>query len=149
MLVRRGVECVRSPAAWDGPSAISRELARNVAIRNGRLDYRASIAQWHAGRRARPEACKLAADDRLLRLQDRLASAVRFSDGYEIEGSQVRRSARRHGHRQERRWATSWSAEQIVGRLPDGFSEDETMRISNETIYQARMSGAVACCGAN
>ena len=30
------------------PSTISRELRRNAATRGGRLDYRASTAQWHA-----------------------------------------------------------------------------------------------------
>jgi Helix-turn-helix domain/Phage integrase, N-terminal SAM-like domain len=34
------------------PSTISREL-RNAATRSGRLEYRASTAQWHADRRAR------------------------------------------------------------------------------------------------
>ncbi|MPY81592.1 MAG: helix-turn-helix domain-containing protein, partial [Actinophytocola sp.] len=29
------------------PSTISRELRRNAATRGGRLDYRASNAQWH------------------------------------------------------------------------------------------------------
>ena len=35
------------------PSTISRELRRNAATRGGRLDYRASVAQWHADRAAR------------------------------------------------------------------------------------------------
>ena len=30
------------------PSTISRELRRNAATRGGRLDYRASVAQWKA-----------------------------------------------------------------------------------------------------
>ena len=34
------------------PATISRELCRNAAARGGRLDYRASTAQWHADRRA-------------------------------------------------------------------------------------------------
>jgi IS30 family transposase len=43
------------------PSTISRELRRNAATRSGRLDYRASVAQWHAEQRAkRPKAAKLA-----------------------------------------------------------------------------------------
>jgi hypothetical protein len=48
------------------PSAISRELRRNASTRTWRLDYRASVAQWHAERRARrPKVSKLAADERL------------------------------------------------------------------------------------
>lgn len=46
------------------PSTISRELRRNAATRGGRLDYRASVAQWHADRAARrPKVSKLAAHD--------------------------------------------------------------------------------------
>jgi IS30 family transposase len=32
------------------PATISRELRRNAATRGGRLDYRTSVAQWHADR---------------------------------------------------------------------------------------------------
>jgi IS30 family transposase len=44
---------------------------------------------------------------------------------------------RRHGPRQDRRWASAWSPEQIARRLPIDFPKDETMRISHEAIYQA------------
>jgi IS30 family transposase len=48
------------------PSTISRELRRNVATRGGKLDYRASVAQWKAELVARrPKTAKLAADERL------------------------------------------------------------------------------------
>jgi hypothetical protein len=36
---------------------------------------------------------------------------------------------RRHGPRKDRRWATAWSPELIVNRLPIDLPEDETMRI--------------------
>ena len=39
--------------------------------------------------------------------------------------------------RQDRRWAQSWSPEQIANRLPVDFPEDDSMRISHEAIYQA------------
>jgi hypothetical protein len=41
------------------PSTISRERRRNAATRGGRLEYRATTAQWHADQRAkRPKVAK-------------------------------------------------------------------------------------------
>lgn len=44
---------------------------------------------------------------------------------------------RRHGRRQDRRWARSWSPEQISNRLRVEFPDDESMRVSDEAIYQS------------
>src|SRR5919199_2180971 len=101
------------------PSTISRELRRNAATRGGSLDYRASTAQWHADRRARrPKQAKLAANVALRQyVQDRLAGAVTKVDGTRLSGPDVRWIGRRHGRRQDRRWAASWSPEQIAHRL--------------------------------
>ncbi len=42
-------------------STISREVRRNATTRSGALDYRATVAQWHAERSARrPKVTKLA-----------------------------------------------------------------------------------------
>ena len=121
------------------PSTISRELRRNAATRGGDLEYRATTAQWHADRRAeRPKVAKLAANDRLRRyVQDRLAGVITTGDGTAVPGPDVRWIGRRHGRRQDRRWATAWSPEQIANRLRVDFPHDETMRISHEAIYQA------------
>jgi IS30 family transposase len=121
------------------PSTISRELRRNAATRGGGLDYRATTAQWHADRSARrPKLAKLAANAALRRyVQDRLADLVVAPDGRAVPGPVVTWKGRRHGPRQDRRWATAWSPEQIARRLRVDFPGDETMRVSHEAIYQA------------
>ena len=121
------------------PSTISRELRRNAATRSGGFDYRATSAQWHADRRARrPKAAKLAGNDRLRRyVEDRLGGMIEGPSGKAMPGPKVSWVGRRHGPRKERRWAESWSPEQIANRLPVDFTDDASMRISHEGIYQA------------
>src|SRR4051794_41278818 len=75
------------------PSTISRELRRNAATRSGRMDYRASVAQWHAEQRAkRPKAAKLAMNARLREyVAERLAGQVRRPDGKAVPGPVTRK----------------------------------------------------------
>ena len=98
------------------PSTISRELRRNAATRSGGLAYRATTAQWHADRSARrPKSAKLAINEPLRRyVQDRLAGMVVAPNGAAVHGPVVPWKGRRHGRRQDRRWATAWSPEQIA-----------------------------------
>jgi IS30 family transposase len=121
------------------PSTISRELRRNAATRSGGFEYRATIAQWHADMRARrPTPAKLAVNDELRRyVQDRLSGVVQRPDGTAVDGPQVPWRSRRHGRRADRRWARSWSPEQISNRLRLDFPDDESMRVSHEAIYQS------------
>lgn len=121
------------------PSTISRELRRNAATRGGNLEYRATAAQWHADKRAkRPKVAKLAANDALRQyVQDRLGGAIEAPNGGVIPGPDVRWTGRRRVHRHDRRWAASWSPEQIANRLRVDFPGNKSMRISHEAIYQA------------
>jgi IS30 family transposase len=140
--ILKGRDCgVREIARQLGrsPSTISRELRRNAATRGGRLDYRATNAQWHADRRSRrPKVAKLAAHRRLHSyVQERLSGSIKRPDGTPVDGPTARWIGRRHGRRQDRRWATAWSPEQIAKRLRVDFPDDESMRISHEAIYQS------------
>jgi len=122
------------------PSTISRELRRNASTRTYRLDYKASIAQWHVERRARrPKAAKLAANDELRQyVQDRLSGLVRTEHGARVVGPEGPEwKGRNKPHRGDRRWVHAWSPEQIANRLPTDFPDDASMRISHEAIYQA------------
>ena len=104
-------------------STISRELRRNASTRTHGVPYRATTAQWHAERRAsRPKVSKLASNDPLRKyVQDRLGGMIARPDGELVPGPQVRWSGRRHGRRKDRRWATSWSPEQISKPAADRF----------------------------
>jgi IS30 family transposase len=122
------------------PSTISRELRRNAATRGGKLDYRASVAQWKAELVARrPKTAKLVANPQLREyVQQRLAGQVSRADGTAVLGPETQAwKGRGKPHRADRRWVQGWSPEQIANRLEVDFPDDESMRISHEAIYQS------------
>lgn len=122
------------------PATISRELRRNAATRGGKQIYRALVAQWKAQQAAkRPKAAKLAGNDRLrVYVQERLAGGVRRADGTIVTGPKTPAwKGLNKPHRQDRRWSTAWSPEQISQRLRVDFPDDVSMRISHEAIYQS------------
>jgi IS30 family transposase len=121
-------------------STISRELRRNAATRATNPGYRATTAQWKAEIAAkRPKEAKLVTNPRLREyVQDRLAGNVRRPEGTIVPGPKTPPwKGLNKPHRQDRRWSTAWSPEQIAHRLEVDFPDDESMRISHEAIYQS------------
>ena len=109
------------------PSTVSRGLKRNAATRGGKLEYRASVAQWKAELVARrPKPAKLVTNLRLHHyVQDRLAGKIHHVDGREIAGPrQAPFKGRNKPHRGDRQWVNGWSPEQIANRLQLDFPND-------------------------
>jgi IS30 family transposase len=133
-----GVRAIARAMGRD-PATISRELRRNAATRAGKLEYRASVAQWKAQRAARrPKPAKLVAHPALREyVQARLSGQLQRPDGTVAEGPETTWKGLNKPHRADRRWATAWSPQQIAHRLVVDFPDDEEMRISHEAIYQA------------
>lgn len=122
------------------PATICQELRRNAATRDGKLEYRASVAQWRAELMARrPKAAKLVMNTRLRDwVQERVDGRVRLPDATVIDGPVTAESqGRNKPHRQDRRCSTAWSPEQISKRLRVEFPDDESMQIRHEAIYQS------------
>lgn len=122
------------------PATISQELRRNAATRGGKLQYRASVAQWKADMAAqRPKTAKLVANSRLRDyVEQRLSGQISLPDGTVIAGPQSPAfTGRNKPHRKDRPRSLAWSPEQIANRLKVDFPDNDSMRISHEAIYQS------------
>lgn len=88
------------------PCTISRELRRGACSRSPQAEYRATVAQWHAERRARrPKVAKLVANERLRDyVQDRLHGVVQMPDGRVVGPDGPEWKGRNKPHRKDRRW---------------------------------------------
>jgi len=118
-------------------STISRELDRNAATHGGGLAYRATTAQWHADRSARrPKRPSLHSTSPAHLCGRTTYRCRRGPKRLSVPGPAVPGKGCRPDPRKDRRWTKAWSPEQIARRLPM-TSDDETMRISHEAIYQA------------
>jgi hypothetical protein len=98
------------------------------------------VAQWKAELMARrPKPAKLTVNAELHQyVADRLAGMIRSADGSSVVGPAAPQwKGRNKGRRQDRRWVTAWSPEQIAHRLPVDFPDDGSMRISHEAIYRS------------
>ena len=87
------------------PSTISRELGGNASTRTWRLEFKATVAQWHAERCARrSKAAEPASNDRLRGyVQDRLAGRVRATDGRVLDPEGPQWNGKNKPHRGDRR----------------------------------------------
>lgn len=98
------------------------------------------MAQWKAQQAAkRPKTAKLVKNELLRQyVQERLEGSIRRPDGTPVDGpTPPPWKGLNKARRADRRWSTAWSPEQISQRLKVDFSDDESMRISHEAIYQS------------
>jgi hypothetical protein len=121
------------------PSTISRGVRRNAATRGWKMDLRASVAVESRA------ACAASQDGeaRRQRTAARVCAGGSFRPGSPPDGTPVPGPVaaawkwRNKPRRQDRRWASAWSPEQICNRLRLDFPDHDCMCISHEAIDQA------------
>lgn len=114
------------------PGTISRKLRRNAATRSGTQVYRALVALWKSQQAAkRPKSAKLVGNDRLREcIQERLEGSIRGPNGTIVEGPATPAwKGLNKPHRQDRRWSTTWSPQQISHRLRIEFLNESMAAI--------------------
>ncbi len=138
ILCAQQAESTRSPAGSVVMARRSRASFAATPRPGGKVEYRAGMAQWKAEIAAkRPKQAKLATNSRLRAyVQHRLAGTV-LAPTADRRGPDDAPWKLNKPHRQDRRWATAWSPEQISHRLQVDFPEDRQMRVSPEAIYQS------------
>lgn len=126
------------------PSTISREPRRNASTRTWKLEYKASIAQWHAERRARrPKVAKLVRHPELRRyVQDRLSGSVKLDDGNVVGPKGPKFNGKNKPQRGDRRWVQGCSPGQISNWLRTDFAPTSltTRRCGSATRRSIRRS---------
>ena len=151
-------------------STISREIRRNATTRSGGLEYRATVAQWHAERSARrPKTAKPAGNPALrCYVEERLAGVVRTSCGTRVFRPAVSWKGRRHhdriddgrGHGARNRLPSAWSSTFRMTRRCASATKPSTRRYSSKVVERcaanwppafereepcARRAGVLAC----
>ena len=106
-----------SRSACNAASSPRRCRTTGPRLRSGHADRRARRRRW-PNWLATPEEY----------VQDRLSGKVRHDRRAGLDGPDTRWIGRRHGRRQDRRWATSWSPEQIADRLQEDRLPDDPMK---------------------
>lgn len=125
------------------PSTISRELRRNAATRSGKLEYRATVAQWKAQLAAkRSKPAKLATNDRLCEyVRERLSGELKRPDGTAVPGPPTAWKGLNKPHRADRRRATAWSPATIDRTIDTSIHQRQNGTAAGKLVTESWVCG--------